>query len=732
MLKCVISHLDIKYTKKEMAVLGEIRKRPAILVGFIALGLLAFVVNPNSIEKVFGKNPDVLGKVNGEKITREEFNEQLRFLQEQAQGQNMPTEGLEEQAWQTIIQRKLIKQEFDKLGIDFTEDLFWNQVQYTPIFAQNPNLFDEKGNFKVNELKKEIESLKSQPEQYNNWLRFRNQLEYSIMARMLLTNINAGLTISKKEAELIKKYQDQVADIDFVKVDYAEFLKKNPIKVTTKDLEDYIQKHPTKFKSQPTRNLGVVYFQAKPSAKDQAEAEKGIDKLLNVGTDANPNENFRNTTNDSMFVSLNSDMPFYNGYLTEDKLPQALRSQIATLSVGAIVGPYKEQDFLVVSKLLDKKVEAKTSTTARHILISYKGAQMSEEKRDEKEAKKLADSLEAVVKADPTKFQELVKQYSSDKGSIANGGEYTIETGSGQMVPEFQSFVEKSPKGATGIVKTVYGYHIINIKDKKSEEGHMTYKVANLIKSVKPSEATENEVDKNAKRFIQQVQGKSFNEFKNIAKKGNYQFYNPKSAKRFEGRIEGIGTEKASEILSWAFNKKREKGDTEIFMVDGTGDRIVVYLNGINDEFTTDPESVRDQIEPIVKNELVAKKIIEKIGKGASLDSVAKKFGTSIQPAQVNIITPMVAGVVEAKVAGAAFGVAKGKVSNPIEGNTGVYVILKKSEKINKQPGNINQVMDMLKMQNSQIFSQSLLQSLQDGAKIDDYRIEVWDKIRQN
>lgn len=732
MLKCVISHLDIKYTKKEMAVLGEIRKRPAILVGFIALGLLAFVVNPNSIEKVFGKNPDVLGKVNGEKITREEFNEQLRFLQEQAQGQNMPTEGLEEQAWQTIIQRKLIKQEFDKLGIDFTEDLFWNQVQYTPIFAQNPNLFDEKGNFKVNELKKEIESLKSQPEQYNNWLRFRNQLEYSIMARMLLTNINAGLTISKKEAELIKKYQDQVADIDFVKVDYAEFLKKNPIKVTTKDLADYIQKHPTKFKSQPIRNLGVVYFQAKPSAKDQAEAEKGIDKLLNVGTDANPNENFRNTTNDSMFVSLNSDMPFYNGYLTEDKLPQALRSQIATLSVGAIVGPYKEQDFLVVSKLLDKKVEAKTSTTARHILISYKGAQMSEEKRDEKEAKKLADSLEAVVKADPTKFQELVKQYSSDKGSIANGGEYTIETGSGQMVPEFQSFVEKSPKGATGIVKTVYGYHIINIKDKKSEEGHMTYKVANLIKSVKPSEATENEVDKNAKRFIQQVQGKSFNEFKNIAKKGNYQFYNPKSAKRFEGRIEGIGTEKASEILSWAFNKKREKGDTEIFMVDGTGDRIVVYLNGINDEFTTDPESVRDQIEPIVKNELVAKKIIEKIGKGASLDSVAKKFGTSIQPAQVNIITPMVAGVVEAKVAGAAFGVAKGKVSNPIEGNTGVYVILKKSEKINKQPGNINQVMDMLKMQNSQIFSQSLLQSLQDGAKIDDYRIEVWDKIRQN
>ena len=54
---------------------------------------------------------------------------------------------------------------------------------------------------------------------------------------------------------------------------------------------------------------------------------------------------------------------FYNGYLTEDKASTSFCVlQIATLSVGAIVGPYKEQDFLVVSKLLDKKVEAKTST----------------------------------------------------------------------------------------------------------------------------------------------------------------------------------------------------------------------------------------------------------------------------------------------------------------------------------------------------------------------------------
>ena len=49
-----------------MAILGEIRKRSWLLVGVIALALLAFLVNPDTIDKVFGKNPNILGKVNGE------------------------------------------------------------------------------------------------------------------------------------------------------------------------------------------------------------------------------------------------------------------------------------------------------------------------------------------------------------------------------------------------------------------------------------------------------------------------------------------------------------------------------------------------------------------------------------------------------------------------------------------------------------------------------------------
>ena len=40
------------------------------------------------------------------------------------------------------------------MGLKLTDEMFWNQIQYDPMFAQNPQLVDEKGNFKVQELKK--------------------------------------------------------------------------------------------------------------------------------------------------------------------------------------------------------------------------------------------------------------------------------------------------------------------------------------------------------------------------------------------------------------------------------------------------------------------------------------------------------------------------------------------------------------------------------------------------
>lgn len=713
-----------------MAILGEIRKRSWLLLGVIALGLFAFLFNADTFDKLFSKNPNVFGQVNGEDITRDEYNDQLFIMQQQAQQQGQPTKGLEEQAWQILVQSKLIKQQFEKTGLTLSDDTFWSQIQYDPIFAQNQQYFDEKGNFKVQQLKTDIEkSQAAQPEAYSFWLKNKKAIEYRMMARMLFGNVTSGITTSKKEAELMVKFRDEMANIDFVKVDYLEFSKKNNVKVTTQDLADYIKLHPTRFKATASRNIAYAYFPAAPSAQDDAATLNEINKLFLKGTDAsNGAENFQNTTNDSMFVELNSDVPFIPQYVSPTQLPTELKDKIATAAIGQTFGPYKEQTLYVVSKLLDKK--ASDSTLSKHILISYKGAERSTATRTKEAAKKTADSLMAVIKADPAKFAEGLK-LSDEPNAVERNGSVGWTTPESQFAPGYLSFLANNAKGSTGLQETAFGYHIINVEDKKS--GAMTYKIAHLAKNIKASDKTENQVLTQATRFIQQTQGKSFNQFKNLAEKNKYRFDNPKAVGRFQGTLPGIGSDKDAEVIAWAFDKKREIGDTDIFTVEGTGDRIVAYVVGKQDEGLADPETVRDQIEPIVKNKVLAKKILEKInaGKYASLDQAAKALGTTKASATINVFNPSVNGAMEPKVAGAAFGVAANKLSQPIEGMTGVYLVVKKSVTTNKLPGDIKQITESITQQNSQQFTGALLKSLQDNAKIKDYRIDVWDRNPQ-
>ena len=200
-------------------------------------------------------------------------------------------------------------------------------------------------------------------------------------------------------------------------------------------------------------------------------------------------------------------------------------------------------------------------------------------------------------------------------------------------------------------------------------------------------------------------------------------------AKRFQGQIQGINTDKDADVLAWAFDKKTKAGDTNIFTTSN-GDYVVAYLNGKQDAGLADPESVRSEIEPIVKNQLLAKKIIEKIDtqKPSSLDQVAKLFGVVKENGQINILNPALGGGMEPKVAGAAFGAKANQLSKPVEGVAGVYVVVKKSVAENKQGGDAKSIAQALMQQGSQMYGQALLKSLQDKSDIKDYRIEIYNK----
>ena len=79
---------------------------------------------------------------------------------------------------------------------------------------------------------------------------------------------------------------------------------------------------------------------------------------------------------------------------------------------------------------------------------------------------KTANDIEAKLKGG-AKFEDLAKQYSTDPSSKDKGGELGF-FGKGQMVPAFQNAAFSSPIGKiTAPVKSPFGYHIIQVEEKK-------------------------------------------------------------------------------------------------------------------------------------------------------------------------------------------------------------------------------------------------------------------------
>jgi len=104
------------------------------------------------------------------------------------------------------------------------------------------------------------------------------------------------------------------------------------------------------------------------------------------------------------------------------------------------------------------------SVKARHILLKVpEGADEKAWKEAESKAKDIKKKLE-----NGEDFAELAKKYSDDPGSKNKGGDLGFFT-KGRMVPEFESAAfSLKPGEMSGPVKTDFGYHIIEVKEKKA------------------------------------------------------------------------------------------------------------------------------------------------------------------------------------------------------------------------------------------------------------------------
>ena len=137
--------------------------------------------------------------------------------------------------------------------------------------------------------------------------------------------------------------------------------------------------------------------------------------------------------------------------LTEADVQTILRQQLIIEKAVAPMVHVSNNDIATYFAKSHATLDKPEQVRARHILVA-----------DEK----TADMIEAKLKAGGN-FAALAKQYSTDPSTKDKGGELGF-FGKGQMVPAFQNAAFALPVGAISApVKSPFGWHIINVEEKK-------------------------------------------------------------------------------------------------------------------------------------------------------------------------------------------------------------------------------------------------------------------------
>lgn len=701
-----------------MAVLQKIRKRSGLLLLAIGFALLAFVVQ-DLFTKGFKSQSKDVGSINGKDISFDLFRIKVANVEKSGQnGQPMTQTQAANQVWDQEVAIALISEQFEKAGIRTSENNIIETFKKDPNIGQNPAFLNQLGKFDLAKFK---EYFKNNPEQAKAFEERQKDAEINSKFQIYSAMIKGGMYATNADGEFKYKLEADKVNFDYVSVLYST-VKDSDVKVTDADILDYMKKNEKKYKAEETREIEYVLIEDKPSAKDEEEMKAKINGLLsgsvvyNAETKTNDTlPSFRSATNVAEFVNANSDKPYDSTYVTKQNLPAEHADKLFALPAGEIYGPYINANYYCLSKVMGRK--AGDQVKSSHILISWFGAERAapKEKRTKEEAKVKAEEILKQALANPGMFQMLAFTNSEDPSVQQNGGDMGFISKDTGFAKGYKDFVFANPVGKIGIAETEFGYHIINITDKQD-----AIRLATVAQKIEPSEATSNDLYTKATQFEMDAQSKDFAATAKAAKLT----VNPAiKAKAMDEAFGAAGNQR--QIIKWAYTSDTNVGDVKRFEVVNVGN-VIARLKKINEKGLMTVEDAKPMVEGIIKNKKKAEKIIAKM-KGTTLEAIASSNATTVQNAPAASVENSVLANVgaEPKVVGAAFGTAVNKVSAPVEGNSGVYVVKTKSvtkaPKLPKYDDYVNKV----KAANAQAAGR-VFPALKNDAKIDDNRLEFY------
>lgn len=654
-----------------MSVIQKIRnKYIGLVVGAIVVALIGFLVMDamqSNVRSIFSGDQTLLAEINGKRVDykyfegmRQKFEENMKARAKDNTLSEEERAQLTDQTWTEILNETLIGQEIDKLGIDLTDKELQDLITgpfADPMVQQNfsdPNT----GIFDPNRVSQFIAQLGQDKTgaQRAQWKEFEEALIKNRKMTKYTDLITKGIYMPKFVMDDLNRQQTATASITYVQLPYT-MINDADVKISDEDIKKYMEKNKELFTTQEAiARAEYVSFPIVPSKEDTAES---LGVLLAL------KDSFATTSENEEFVAKHSEETLRDFYYTAKDMPATNPAEVLAGGVGSVSGPFYMDGSYRFIKVLEKK-DMPDSVKASHILIAVS------EQRTEAQAKASIDSLEAMVKSGMD-LAQLAAARSDDQGSAQKGGDLGYFA-QGMMVPEFNDFCFKGKSGQMGVVKTQFGYHLIRITDQRNFKP--AAKIALLSKTLQPGQATTQAAFAKANEFA--AVAKDAKSFADACKKQGRDKRIADNLTRTQQMVQGMGS--AREFTRWAFDAKLGSV-SPIFNLD---DQCIIALAVSRTEKGTlaSVETVRPQLENILKREKKAQMIIDKAKGKPTLADIALLGNAQVK--QADTMLYMGGGNTELgyepKVIGASFNKnLLNKVSPGIPGEQGVYFITVKT-----------------------------------------------------
>ncbi len=673
-----------------MAILSKIRDKSMILIIIVGLALFSFVLDPSSIQSFFSSEKvNAIGAINGEDIDREEFTKQLEAFKTQNNRAQISQTQSVKSVWDAFVSEKIFENQLEETGIVVGEKDVWDaivslpDIQNSPLFKNEANLFDEE------KLKEYIANMKDEASQgeanearWQQWLTTERNIKQSLERQSYMTMVTSGLGVSLEEGKRDYLFQNTNISGEFVYIPYST-IADSLSTVSTEEIKKYVENHPKKYKAEASRSLKFIKFDIAPSISDKEDEKAKVEGFISdkieydkLNGTKDTISGLKNATDYREFLrESESDLELDDSYKFKSEFPVIVADDIFNASIGDVIGAYEDKDYYKISKIIET-IKIPDSVKSSHIIIPYLGTTRSISTKTEEEAKKTADSIFTLVRNNKDKFKEIADAINTD-GTKGNGGEIGWVTKnqafSGGFDIDFADFIYKNNNGSIKVVKTAFGFHIIRIDEQT--EAQEAVKLVTFGRLIVPSDITESDIYEKSELVMSDLDaGKTIDE---ISTEKSYKVQSALNLKRMDENVPGLDDQR--QIVRWAF-EEREIGDAKRFEIDLKGKRIYVIAvlsEETDDETVALSSKIVSEVRPILINEKKAKMIIDTKVSGTTLEEIAKNASVTVRKAtDVKLASPLISGVGnEPSIVGAMSTIKIDKVSKPIEGKKGVFVI---------------------------------------------------------